>query len=186
MKFVNFIIFITMLLFVTGCDKKSDNEEKVDIKTEKEAVLTQDYTAPFSLHFTDGTILKMQKNKNGFKIDNNGTATLFAFFSPWCPPCQVQSPILNNIQENFKEKLQVIGVLVGENLTNDDAKVFAIDNNVTYKISQGSENNFFANALGGVSEVPFIVIYDEKGRFFSQYFGIIPEEILTTEIQRIF
>lgn len=48
MKFVNFIIFITMLLFVTGCDKKSDNEEKVDIKTEKEAVLTQDYTAPFS------------------------------------------------------------------------------------------------------------------------------------------
>ena len=173
MKFVNFIIFITMLLFVTGCDKKSDNEEKVDIKTEKEAVLTQDYTAPFSLHFMDGTILKMQKNKNGF-------------FSPWCPPCQVQSPILNNIQENFKEKLQVIGVLVGENLTNDDAKVFAIDNNVTYKISQGSENNFFANALGGVSEVPFIVIYDEKGRFFSQYFGIIPEEILTTEIQRIF
>ena len=71
-------------------------------------------------------------------------------------------------------------------MTNDDAKVFAIDNNVTYKISQGSENNFFANALGGVSEVPFIVIYDEKGRFFSQYFGIIPEEILTTEIQRIF
>ena len=138
------------------------------------------------MKFVNLSILKMQKNKNGFKIDNNGTATLFAFFSPWCPPCQVQSPILNNIQENFKEKLQVIGVLVGENLTNDDAKVFAIDNNVTYKISQGSENNFFANALGGVSEVPFIVIYDEKGKFFSQYFGVIPEEILTTEIQRIF
>ena len=184
MKFVNFIIFITMLLFVTGCDKK--DEKKVDIKTEKEAVITQDYTAPFSLHFTDGTILKMQKNKNGFKIDGNGTATLFAFFSSWCPPCQVQAPILNNIQNNFSDKIQVVGVLVGDNATKDDALVFATDNNISYKISQGEQNNFFANALGGVNEVPFIVIYDEKGKFFSQYFGIIPEEILNAELQRIF
>lgn len=186
MKFINLIIFLIMLLFVTACEKKDDEKSTINIETESEPVITQNYDAPFSLHFTDGSILNMQKTKNGYRIENNSTATLFAFFSPWCPPCQVQSPILNNIQENFKGKLQVIGVLVGENLTNDDAKVFAQDNNVTYKISQGNQNDFFAKTLGGVNEVPFIVIYDEKGKFFSQYFGVIPEEILTTEIQRIF
>ena len=54
MKFVNFIIFITMLLFVTGCDKKSDNEEKVDIKTEKEAVLTGEEQSELDVMVKEG------------------------------------------------------------------------------------------------------------------------------------
>ena len=31
-----------------------------------------------------------------------------------------------------------------------------------------------------------MAIYDEKGEFSAQYFGLMPEEILMTELEKIF
>lgn len=177
-------IFFIAIFLITGCKQKNDEiDEKVEIK--EEATLTQNYNAPFSLNFTDGTTLNMQKISQGFKMELK-KPVLFMIFANWCAPCDIQSEILNNIQKNFGDKIEIIGILLDDEANLEEAKKIQDEKKINYKLAFGSSNSFFASTLGGINDIPFIAIYDEEGMFFSQYFGLIPEEILTTELQRIF
>lgn len=189
MKFHFFLALFTAFLFLAGCG--SDEEQsKIESNAtqpqpETEAVIQVDYTAPFSLQLSNGKILNMQKTKQGFRIDNNSTVTLFAFFTPWCDACAVQVNALNAAKQAYSGKLDIIGVMIGDaNL--DDAKTYASAHEVNYAIAYGEANDFFIKALGGINEVPYMAIYDEKGEFSAQYFGLMPEEILMTELEKIF
>ncbi len=127
----------------------------------------------------------MELEKQGFNIDNNSTVTLFAFFTPWCDACAVQVSALNAAKQAYSGKLDIIGVMIGDaNL--DDAKNYASAHEVNYAIAYGEGTDFFTKALGGINEVPYMAIYDEKGEFSAQYFGLMPEEILMTELEKIF
>lgn len=189
MKFRFFLALFTAFLFLTGCG--SDEEQsKIESnatqpQSETEAVIQVDYTAPFTLQLNNGKILNMQKTKQGFRIDNNSTVTLFAFFTPWCDACAVQVSALNAAKQAYSGKLEIIGVMIGD-ASLDDAKAYASAHEVNYAIAYGEANDFFIKALGGINEVPYMAIYDEKGEFSAQYFGLMPEEILMTELEKIF
>ena len=193
MKFCFFLALFTAVLFLAGCgddeDKKSSDTpteaNATQPQSETEAVIQVDYTAPFTLQLSNGKILNMQKTKQGFRIDNNSTVTLFAFFTPWCDACAVQVSALNAAKQAYSGKLDIIGVMIGD-ASLDDAKAYASAHEVNYAIAYGEGTDFFTKALGGINEVPYIAIYDEKDEFSAQYFGLMPEEILMTELEKIF
>ena len=189
MKFRFFLALFTAFLFLTGCGSDAEQSKVESNATqpqpETEAVIQVDYTAPFSLQLNNGKILNMQKTKQGFRIDNNSTVTLFAFFTPWCDACAVQVSALNAAKQAYSGKLEIIGVMIGD-ASLDDAKTYASAHEVNYAIAYGEANDFFIKALGGINEVPYMAIYDEKGEFSAQYFGLMPEEILMTELEKIF
>ena len=121
-------LFICAFLII-GCEKKDDRE---DVEIKQEPTLTQNYNAPFSLNFTDGTTLNMQKINNGFKM-NTQKPTLFMFFANWCAPCDIQNGILNNINKNFGDKIEIIAILIDNEISLEEAKQIQNDKKINYK-----------------------------------------------------
>lgn len=47
---------------------------------------------------------------------NNETPALIMFYAPWCTYCQAYLPVLEELAEEFRDKLQVIKVNVDRNV----------------------------------------------------------------------
>ena len=196
MKFKILLNLALVFFVLAGCEKKGEESAQSEQSTQseqtqisnqpQESTLSANYNAPFSLTFTNGQILNMQKNKNGFSIENGGKPILFAFFASWCDACTIQANALNTIVAKYGDKLDVVAVLIGDEIELDALKEYEKKIKAKYKIAYGEANDFFANTLGGIAEIPYMVIYDKKGEFSAQYFGLMPEEILTIEMERIF
>lgn len=181
------VLIITFLLFTFGIFYFFKSEPKTASKTpliEQNTTLSTDYTKPFRLNLTDKNFIKMQKTKNGFSIKNNATMTIFAFFASWCEACRVQNEILNSIAVKYASNVQVIGVLINDDI--DKNATYAFADNLKFPVAFGESNDYFAGALGGVAGIPFMVMFDNKGKIIENFSGLVPEEILSTEIERNF
>lgn len=49
------------------------------------------------------------------KVLKSGTSILVDFWAPWCGPCKMAEPILDELSEEYKDKVQVVKVNVDEN-----------------------------------------------------------------------
>ena len=49
------------------------------------------------------------------EVNNTDKLVLIDFYATWCGPCQMLSPIISNIAENYSEKVKVCKVNVDEN-----------------------------------------------------------------------
>ncbi|ASM36816.1 TlpA family protein disulfide reductase [Campylobacter sputorum] len=186
MKLRFLIITLICVIFFYGCEKKTqDDKQNSNLKEDNQtAMIEQDYTAPFLLNLQNKKLLSMQKNEDGFKIENNDKAILFTFFTTWCPPCKAEIPHLNEIQDMFKDNLMVIGVLMEEK-TQEEVNEFIKQNNINYEISSGESNFFFGNAIGGINGVPYTILYDKNGKYISRYLGLVPREMLISDINKV-
>ncbi|AII14440.1 protein disulfide reductase, TlpA family [Campylobacter iguaniorum] len=176
------LIIAFLLIFVYGCSKNETNDENAT--TDQTSVMSDDYTRSFSLALNNGDKLSMQKTQNGFSVEDNNKAMLFSFFTTWCPPCKAEIPHLVSLQNKFSDKLRVVGVLMEERSTQDMDEFIKMFN-INYNIAYGEENFFFAKALGGVVGIPYMVLYYPDGKYATHYVGIVPEEMLESDIKKV-
>ncbi|MGQ3478217.1 thioredoxin [Paenibacillus sp. TY11] len=54
--------------------------------------------------------------KQNFESNINSGVTLVDFWAPWCPPCQVQLPIVNELAEDLAGQATVAKVNVDEEI----------------------------------------------------------------------
>jgi thioredoxin-like negative regulator of GroEL len=58
------------------------------------------------------------------------------------------------------------------------------DYNIQYPITNGNENFYIAQAVGGVSSIPAMFMFDKNGKKVASYVGATPEEILDSDIKK--
>lgn len=176
MKFKSLIIAF-LLIFICGCGKNDENSKQVS--TQK-----IDLTKPFSLNFIDGSKVNMVKTGEGIEINNNDKATLFVFFTTWCPPCKAEIPYLIQLQNKFSDSLKIIGVAM-ENTSINDLIKFSSIYKINYQIAAGENNYLFSKILGGIPGVPYMILYTNKGKYANHYVGLIPIEMLESDIKKV-
>ena len=178
---INLLIIPFLALLLSGCgdENKSDvNQTKTSDAAPTTSAPSQNQSAsleaPFELTLMD----------KGFKVEGNDEAILFNFFATWCPPCKAEIPHLNNLSDKFKGKLKIVSVLM-EDKSKDEIDAFMKKFKVNFGISYGENNFLFAKALGGVVGIPYMVLYKPNGEYATHYVGLVPEEMLESDINKV-
>jgi len=191
---INLLIipFLALLLGGCGSENKSDANKTSDATptTTTTSAPTQNQSAstsieaPFDLTLMDESKMTLQKFDKGFKVEGNDEAILFNFFATWCPPCKAEIPHLNNLNDKFKGKLKIVSVLM-EDKSKDEIDAFMKKFKINFGISYGENNFLFAKALGGVVGIPYMVLYKPNGEYATHYVGLVPEEMLESDINKV-
>lgn len=190
---INLLIIPFLALLLSGCDNEniSDANKTSDATpTTTTSAPTQSQSAsasieaPFELTLMDESKMTLQKFDKGFKVEGNDEAILFNFFATWCPPCKAEIPHLNNLSDKFKGKLKIVSVLM-EDKSKDEIDAFMKKFKINFGISYGENNFLFAKALGGVVGIPYMVLYKPNGEYATHYVGLVPEEMLESDINKV-
>ncbi len=149
-------------------------------------------TIPFDLKTHDGKAidLRIANTKWNFKGYEN-KVILMNFFGTWCPPCKREIPHLNHIKDKFKDKFEIIALDIGnrDGSINSKEKLddFIMQYNIKYPITRGSVNNevfMGLSSLNPMGSIPFMVLFDSKGQFITEYVGMVSEERLIADISK--
>lgn len=184
MKFFLTTCIATSLLFFAGCssEKKEAETSKTTVTKEKENFKKE----PITLKDITGKEIIVTPIEKGFTFSGyENKVVLVNFFATWCPPCKVEIPHLNNLQEKYKDNFVIISVLLEENKSNEEMANFAKYNAINYIITNSIENYKFAKAVGGVNNIPLMFLYDKQGKYATHYVGAIPEEMIEADIKKV-
>ncbi|PHO12240.1 thioredoxin [Malaciobacter marinus] len=181
MQFKN-IAFIAILsiLFFTGCgDSKVNEDGKTEAKIQTK----------FQLSNIDGTTFTINKEGEKLIFDwPKKKIVLLNFFGTWCNPCIAEIPHFNNLIKKYQEDLEIVAVSLEKKnekqTTNEALESFKNKYNIQYKIVNSEEKYNLASALGEIKTIPTMFLIDKKGNIKQKYTGIIPEEMIETDIKK--
>jgi len=207
------ILSILAITMITGCEDKAQinenalvNQDKTIEKTVQNDTATNAQNvvnksvqkAPevinFNLYTSDKKTIEVNADlKNGWTFKGyENKAVLLDFFGTWCPPCKASIPHLNNIRKKLNKDFEIIGLdigLRGGGLNSTEViENFKKDYNIKYPITLGGDNNKLFSAVMSLNpqgSIPFMILFDKKGRFVKHYIGMIPEEILHSDISQV-
>ena len=101
------------------------------------------------------------KDKKVFVKPDKSPLTVIVFLSPECPLCKNYSLVLNNLQEKYKETIQIVGVVPGKAYSSKEIQQFV----TAYKVSfptwtdPQKELSFYLKA----TVTPEVVMVDKRG-----------------------
>ncbi|MCD4782941.1 MAG: thioredoxin [Candidatus Eremiobacteraeota bacterium] len=98
------------------------------------------------------------KNFESEVLNQKESLVLVDFWAPWCGPCRMMAPVLEQVSDKYKEKV-VIGKL-----------------NV-------DENPLYASKYK-IMSIPTMIVFKE-GKPVSQQIGFIPFETLSKQLDKI-
>ena len=110
---------------------------------------------------------------------------LLTFFATWCPPCKVEIPNLIKLQEDYRNDLVVVSILLEEMKTNEDILAFIKEFNINYTVTNSPDGFEFAKEIGGVKSIPTMYLLNKEGNIFQKYVGLVPNEMMEMDIKKV-
>ena len=111
-----------------------------------------------------------------------GHVVLLSFWATWCPPCREEIPELKELQDRYKDQLQVIGVSMDDEPPQAVAQ-FAARAGINYSIVMGSPE--IDKEYGGVPALPTNFLIDKQGHIVQKHVGLYPLSVYDTEVRAL-
>lgn len=150
---------LVLVLLMAGC---SSGDEKG---------ATGAVAADFSLESTLGRKVRLS--------DYHGRVVILDFWATWCPPCRRGIPDLISIQNEYKDKVQVIGISLDRE-TKGNVGEFISQQGINYPIAFPDEE--VVKAYGGIEAIPTTFIIDKSGTIAYKHVGLVSKSVLLGEI----
>ncbi|WP_404818040.1 TlpA family protein disulfide reductase [Reichenbachiella ulvae] len=103
-----------------------------------------------------------------------GQYTYLQLWGSWCQPCLDQTPKIKALQNDFGQKLNIIGVNYKEENA-EDAQSAISTNDMDWAQVQANED--LIKNLGSPGFVPCGILFDEQGQLVK--YGVSPAEVRT-------
>ncbi|AIM36691.1 TlpA family protein disulfide reductase [Sphingobacterium sp. SG20118] len=148
------------LLSCNSQNKENQNSQNTEITAENTTDATSSLTNDVSFIDENGKDITLSSLK--------GKVVFINFWATWCPPCIREMPSINSLKESFKDRDDIVFLMVDVDGTMEKSKGFMTENNYNLQvyIPKGEiPSNFLGNAI------PTTVILNKNGELVNRMEG---------------
>ncbi|MGC2704728.1 MAG: TlpA disulfide reductase family protein, partial [Candidatus Acidiferrales bacterium] len=109
-----------------------------------------------------------------------GKVVFINFWATWCPPCRAEIPVLIDLANRYKDRLQIVGVSLDDD-DPQDVKKFAEHFGINYPIVMASPE--IVAEYGGVPALPTLFVINTDGKVVQKHEGLYSPELYETEVR---
>jgi len=162
----------TLVLLLLGCPifASAQQEQAPIIRLVK----NPDPAPDFKLTSIDGKPLSLAALR--------GKVILLNFWATWCGPCRAEVPDLVELQNKYKDKLQVLG-LVTDDDDEDAVRKFVDSFGINYPVAMASSD--IRVQYGGIPALPTSFVIDLEGRVVQKHEGLRDPVLYETEVRAL-
>ena len=118
------------------------------------------------------------ENLDGSRMDPariTGKAIVLNFWAPWCPPCRLETPWLQHLQDLHPNNLMVVGV-VADPEQNKQSVGFMNSRGIRYPLVRDTTS--LDQIVGGVAGLPRTFYISRSGDVIQSTSGLTPELLM--------
>ena len=114
--------------------------------------------------------------------DTKGKIVIVNFWATWCGPCRAEIPDLIELQNKYKEQLEIIALATDED---DPAEVkrFSQKAGINYRVAMAPDK--LRNEFGGIPALPTSFVLDAQGRVVQKHIGLNDPSIYELEVRAL-
>ena len=151
-----------------------EQQQAIDQQPTIRFVRNPDPAPGFQLTSLDGKPLTL--------AGSHGKVVLLNFWATWCGPCRAEIPDLVALQNKYKDRLQILGLVVDDD-DQDAVKNFVAEFGVNYPVALASDE--IRLQYGGIAALPTSFVLDAEGRVVQKHEGLRDPLLYETEIRSL-
>jgi thiol-disulfide isomerase/thioredoxin len=128
----------------------------------------------FQVKDLEGKLISLEAHK--------GQVILLNFWATWCGPCRAEIPGLIELQNKYKDRLQIIGMVVDDD---DETAIHDImkSESINYPVALTTPQ--VRMAYGGITALPTVFIINPEGRVVQKHVGLYNPALYETEVRAL-
>jgi thiol-disulfide isomerase/thioredoxin len=111
-----------------------------------------------------------------------GKVVLLNFWATWCGPCREEIPELVALQNRYKDRLQIIGLVVDDDDEKEIHKVIDSEG-INYPVALADSETRFA--YGGIAALPTVFVINTEGRVVQKHVGLFNPALYEAEVRAL-
>jgi thiol-disulfide isomerase/thioredoxin len=163
----------SLLLFVPAVQSSAQTAAQQDNQAVIRFVRNPDPAPEFKLSALDGKPLTLAALQ--------GKVIFLNFWATWCGPCRAEIPDLIDLQNRYKDRLQIIGLNVDDEEA--DIQKYVEEMGINYPVAMTS--NDLRIQYGGIPALPTSFVLDTEGRVVQKHVGLWNPAVYETEIRAL-
>jgi thiol-disulfide isomerase/thioredoxin len=161
---------VSLLLFFFALPAPAQESDQPTIRF----VRNPDPAPEFNLAGLDG--------KPVILADTKGKVVLVNFWATWCGPCRAEIPDLVELQNKYKDRLQILGLVVDDE-DQPAIKRFVAKYHVNYPVAIATDA--LRLEYGGIPALPTSFVLDSEGRVVQKHEGLRDPVLYETEVRSL-
>ena len=159
------ILFGSMLVLAAGCQSPSTSSTTTSTATTTATTTTvkeKKATDLIGEAMPNVTIITAD-SKEKTSADFKGKKTVYVAWASWCPDCQQELPILNELRKEYQDTIEFVPVnLLVKGETPEKGQAYLKDNQLEFNYYSDKEKNF-QKALE-IHSIPTMIFVDQEGK----------------------
>jgi thiol-disulfide isomerase/thioredoxin len=137
-------------------------------------VRNPDPAPDFKVKDLDGKDLSLEAIK--------GKVVLLNFWATWCGPCRAEIPSLIQLQNRYKDRLQIIGMVVDDD-DEDVIRAVVKEESINYPVALTTIQ--VRMAYGGIMALPTVFVINAEGLVVQKHVGLFNPALYESEVRAL-
>ena len=159
------ILFGSMLVLAAGCQSPSTSSTTTSTATTTATTTTakEKRTTDLIGEAMPTVTVVTADSKEKTSTDLKGKKTVYVAWASWCPDCQQELPILNELRKDYQDTIEFVPVnLLVKGETPEKGQSYLKDNQLEFNYYSDKEKNF-QKALE-IHSIPTMIFVDQEGK----------------------